>query len=188
MSFGIGPFPLTTTISSMPPTQVPSTVPSVLSCAPISNYTRGRARPSIAQKDMAIDIYSVFDVLNIFCACWFLNRDHLLLLVTFAQKVEAGNDVTWLEVSPQSHSHLVRQAIALAPSSYPLALVKQVMFVFILEVVNNSRASNLDKFVKTLAPQHRLPTSAPAPLLLLDTPAKGLVTPVVPSASVVGPV
>ena len=121
-------FPLTTTISSMLPIQVPSTVPQ------------------------AIDTYSVFDVLNIFRACWFLNRNHLLSLVTFAQKADAGNDITWLEVSPQSHSHLVCQAIALAPSSYPLALVKRVMFIFILEVVNNSLASNLDKFVKTSAP------------------------------------
>ena len=62
------------------------------------------------------------------------------------------NDITWLEVSPQSHSHLVCQAIALAPSSYPLTLVKQVMFIFLLEVVNNSWASNLDKFVKMSAP------------------------------------
>ena len=120
-------FPLTTTIPSMSPTQVPSTVPQ------------------------AVNTYSVFDVLNIFCACWFLNRDHLLTLVTFAQKAEDGNDVSWLEVTPQSHAHLVRQAIALAPTSYPLALVKRVMFVFLLEVVNNFQASTLDKFVKTSA-------------------------------------
>ena len=88
----------------------------------------------------AVNTYSVFDVLNIFCACWFLNCNHLLSLVTFAQKAKAGNNVTWLEVSPQSHSHLVCQAIALAPSSYPLALVKRVMFVFILEVINNSHS------------------------------------------------
>ena len=112
----------------MLPTQVPSTVPQ------------------------AVDTYSVFNVLNIFHARWFLNRDHLLSLVTFAQKAEAGNDVSWLEVTPQSHAHLVHQAIALAPTSYPLALVKWVMFIFLLEVINNSRASTLDKFIKTLAP------------------------------------
>ena len=94
----------------MPPTQVPSTVPQ------------------------AVNTYSVFDVLNTFHAHWFLNYDHLLSLVTFAQKAEAGNDITWLEVFPQSHSHLVCQAITLAPASYPLALVKRVMFVFLLEV------------------------------------------------------
>jgi len=124
---GIPSFPLTTTIPSMSPTQVPSTIPQ------------------------AINTYSVFNVLNIYRSRWFLNRNHLLSLVTFAQKAEDGNDISWLEVTPQSHAHLVHQAIALAPTSYPLALVKQVIFVFLLEVVNNSQASTLDKFVKTLA-------------------------------------
>jgi len=98
----------------MLPTQVPSTIPQ------------------------AVDTYSVFDVLNIYRSHWFLNHNHLLSLVTFAQKAKDGNDISWLEVTPQSHAHLVRQAIALAPTSYPLALVKRVMFVFLLEVVNNS--------------------------------------------------
>ena len=45
--------------------------------------------PSTAAQ--AIDTYSVFDILNIFRTCWFLNRDHLLLLVTYAQKADAGS-------------------------------------------------------------------------------------------------
>jgi len=89
-------FPLTTTIPSMSPTQVPSTAPQ------------------------AVDAYLVFDILNIFRSCWFLNHEHLLLLVTFAQKAEASNDISWLEVTPQSYSHLVRQALALVPPSLPL--------------------------------------------------------------------
>ena len=101
----------------------------------------------------AVNAYSVFDILNIFRTCWFLNCEHLLSLVTFAQKAEDGNDISWLEVTPQSHSHLVCQALALVPPSYPLALTKWVMFVFLLEAVNNSYRSNLDKFVKTLASQ-----------------------------------
>ena len=67
-------------------------------------------------------------------------------------------------------------------------LVKQVIFVFLLEVVNNSQASNLDKFVKTLASQCWLPASALTLSLLLDTSAKGPVTPVAPLALVIGPV
>ena len=54
--------------------------------------------PSTAAQ--AVDTYLVFDILNIFRAHWFLNHDHLLSLVTFAQKADAGNDVSWLEVSP----------------------------------------------------------------------------------------
>ena len=50
---------------------------------------------------------------------------------------------------------------ALAPPSYPLSLLKRVMFTFLLEVVN-SCGSVLDKFVKTSAP-HWCCTPAPAP-------------------------
>jgi len=121
----------------------------------------------------AVDTYSVFNVLNIFCACWFLNPKHLLGLVTFAQKVGDGNNITWLEVTPSSHAHLVCQAIALAPPSYPLTLLKWVMFSFLLEVIN-ARGSSLDKFVKTSAPC-RCRAPAPAPPTLPVTPEKGLV-------------
>ena len=120
-------------VSSLP---APSALPS---CAPVSDHARGRARPSVAQTPLsaAVDVYSVFDVLNIFRARWFINRPHILSLALFAQKAGEGNEVTWVEFSPQSHSHLVKQALALAPPSYPLALVKRVMFSFLLEVVNS---------------------------------------------------
>jgi len=98
---------------------------------------------------MAADtVYSVFNILNIFCTCWLLNHKHLLSLVVFAQKAEDGNKVTWVKFTPQAHSHLVCQALALAPTSYLLALTKQVMFVFLLEVVNDCRARPLASFIK----------------------------------------
>ena len=145
-------------VSSLP---APSALPS---CAPISNHARGRARPSIAQTPLsaAVDVYSVFDVLNIFRAQWFVNRPHILSLALFAQKAREGNEVTWVKFSPQSHSHLVKQALALAPPSYPLALVKRVMFSFLLEVVNSPDLS-LGQFTKASAPRHRRRAPIPAP-------------------------
>ena len=145
-------------VSSLP---APSALPS---CAPVSDHARGRARPSVAQTPLsaAVDVYSVFDVLNIFHARWYINRPHILSLALFAQKAGEGNEVTWVEFSPQSHSHLVKQALALAPPSYPLTLVKRVMFSFLLEVVN-SLDSTLGQFTKASAPRRRRRTPIPAP-------------------------
>ena len=108
---------------------------------------------------------SVFDVLNIFRARWFLNREHLLSLILSAVKGGDDNEVMWIDLLPQAHSHLLRQAKNLAPPSYPSALLKRVMFVYLLEVVNASRPSTVDKFVKTSAPRRRraLPLVPPSP-------------------------
>jgi len=157
----------------------PSAPPS---CAPVSDHAQGQAQPSVAQTTplATVDVYSVFDVLNIFRARWFLNRAHLLSLVLFAQKAGEGNEVSWVKFSPQSHSHLVRQALALAPPSYPLTLVKRVMFSFLLEVVN-SPDSSLGQFTKALALRRRRRASTPAPSRL-PAPSGGLVRASRPSA------
>jgi predicted RNA-binding Zn-ribbon protein involved in translation (DUF1610 family) len=76
---------------------------------------------------------SVFDIHNIFRRRWFLSRDHLLTNVISAQKAEDGN-ISWVEFTPQYHSHLVKCAVALVP--HPVAKVKKVMFVYILELLN----------------------------------------------------
>ena len=85
-------------VSSLPAT---SALPS---CAPISDHARGQAQPSITQTSLSatIDIHSVFNVLNIFRACWFLNCDHLLSLVVFAKKSDVGNKISWVEFTPQA--------------------------------------------------------------------------------------
>ena len=103
-------------VSSLPATS------TLLSCAPISNHARGWARPSITQISLSttINIYSVFNMLTIFHAHWFVNRMHILSLALFAQKAREGNEVTRVEFSPQSHSYLVKQALALAPPLLPL--------------------------------------------------------------------
>ena len=131
--------------------------------------------PSTASTPL-IDHPSVFEVLNLFRACWFLNREHLMSLTLAAVKGSDNNDITWIDLLPSSHTHLLGQAKNLAPPSYPLPLLKRVMFTFLLEVIN-SQGRNLDQFVKTLAPrQHRAPAPAPSP-----PPIVG------PSASAVGP-
>ena len=76
---------------------------------------------------------SVFDILNIFCRRWFLPRSHLLTNVSMAQKAVDGK-ISWVEFTPQYHSHLVKCAVALVP--HPIQVVKKVMFVYILELLN----------------------------------------------------
>ena len=57
---------------------------------------------------------SVFDIHNIFRRRWFLSRAILLTNVISAQKDEDGN-ISWVEFSPQYHSHLVKCAVTLVP-------------------------------------------------------------------------
>ena len=112
-----------------------------------------------------IDHPSVFDVLNLFRACWFLNHKHLISLILAAVKGSDNNNITWINLLPNSHTHLLCQAKALPPPSYPLPILKRVLFTFLLEVVN-SQGSTLNKFVKTSAPCRHcvLPPLAPSSL------------------------
>ncbi|KAI0281900.1 hypothetical protein BC826DRAFT_1067393 [Russula brevipes] len=75
----------------------------------------------------------VFDIHNIFCHRWFLSRTNLLTNVISAQKDEDGN-ISWVEFTPLYHSHLVKCTVALVP--HPVLKVKKVMFVYILELLN----------------------------------------------------
>jgi hypothetical protein len=75
----------------------------------------------------------VFDILNTFHHCWFLSWDHLMANTVSAQKAEDGK-LSWVEFTPQFHSHLVKCAVALVPR--PVRKVKRVLFVFILELLN----------------------------------------------------
>ena len=76
---------------------------------------------------------SVFNILNIFRRRWFLSWANLLANVISAQKAEDRN-ISWVEFTPQFHSHLVKCAVALVPC--PVPRVKKVMFAFILELLN----------------------------------------------------
>jgi len=72
-------------------------------------------------------------ILNTFRHRWFLSRTHLLANVISAQKAEDGN-ISWVEFTPQYHSHLVNCAIALVP--HPVLKVEKVLFGYILELLN----------------------------------------------------
>jgi hypothetical protein len=76
---------------------------------------------------------SVFDILNTFQCCWFISTDHLRTTVLSAQKAKDGK-FFWVEFTPQFHAHLVKCTVALVP--HPLHKVKQVMFVYLLELLN----------------------------------------------------
>ena len=94
---------------------------------------KGRVKPSPASPG-GVEL-SVFDILNIFRRRWFLSRSHLLTNIISAQKAEDGN-IFWVEFLPPFHAHLVKCAIALVPHPVPVAKVKKVMFVFVLELLN----------------------------------------------------
>jgi hypothetical protein len=51
-----------------------------------------------------------------------------------AQKAKDRN-VSWVKFTSQFHSHLVKCAIALVP--HPIQKVKRVMFVYLLELLND---------------------------------------------------
>jgi hypothetical protein len=76
---------------------------------------------------------SMFDILNTFQHCWFISVDHLRTTVLLAQKAKDGKKF-WVEFTSQFHTHLVKCAVALVP--HPLHKVKQVMFVYLLELLN----------------------------------------------------
>ena len=83
---------------------------------------------------------SVFDIVNLFCLRWFLNRDWLLSFVASAQRSESGR-IEWVEFLPDGHVHLVRSAFKLVPPTplVPAAKIKRCMFAFIIEFLNRER-------------------------------------------------
>ena len=78
---------------------------------------------------------SVFDIHNCFRRRWFLSRDWLISQIATAQRT-TGGPIDWVQLKPESHTLLVRSALALCPKSIPVAKVKRVMFAHILEVLN----------------------------------------------------
>src|SRR5579863_8299640 len=99
---------------------------------------KGATLPLASPKDVEL---SVFDILNRFRRRWFVNRTSLVANATSAQKDESGN-FSWVEFTPQYHSHLVKCAVALVP--HPVLKVKKVLFVYILELLNQE--GHLDFF------------------------------------------
>ena len=109
-----------------------SPVDTVMAHTP-AQKPKGQVKPS-KPLPVVVDLL-VFDILNIFRRRWFLSRSHLVANVTSAQKAEDGK-ISWVEFPPPFHAHLVKCALALVPRPVPTAKVKRVMFVFVLELLN----------------------------------------------------
>ena len=114
-----------------PQDTIMAVTPSSSSSGPDQAAVKGGAKPNRSPSGN-VDL-SVFDVLNIFRRRWFLSRANLLANTISAQKAEDGN-ISWVEFTPQYHSHLVKCAVALVP--HPVLMVKKVMFVYVLELLN----------------------------------------------------
>ena len=112
---------------------VPSEPSHTMTAHTPAKNPKGQVKPSTTSSG-GVEL-SVFDILNIFRRRWFLSRSHLLTNVISAQKAEDGN-ISWVEFLPPFHAHLVKCAIALVPHPVPVAKVKKVMFVFVLELLN----------------------------------------------------
>ena len=76
--------------------------------------------------------------LRTFRSCWFLNKDWLISFVASAQHTKPNSPITWVEFMPKGHTHLVRSALKLVPVTkhLPLAKIKEVMFIFLVETLN----------------------------------------------------
>ena len=124
----------------IPPSPAPKQVipSSSAPLLPSSGPDRPAAKGGASSRRLSPEVVdlSVFDVLNIFRCRWFLSRANLLANAISAQKAEDGN-ISWVEFTPPFHSHLVKCAVALVPHrACPVPMVKRVMFVFILELLN----------------------------------------------------
>ena len=78
--------------------------------------------------------------LKTFRSCWHLDKGWLISFIASAQRKTPTSPITWVEFMPQGHTHLVRSALKLVSPSktLPVAKIKEVMFQFILEVLNES--------------------------------------------------
>ena len=131
------------TVPTKGPEPPHSPVDTVMAQTP-AQKPKGRVKPLSNSSSELVELL-VFDILNIFRRRWFLSRSHLLANVISAQKAEDGN-ISWVEFSSPYHAHLVKCAIALMPHPVPgvkvlthpvpVAKVKGVMFVFVLELLN----------------------------------------------------
>ena len=93
-----------------------------------------------------------------FCSCWHLDKGWLISFVASAQHKMPTSPITWVEFMPQGHTHLVRSALKLVSptKALPVAKIKEVMFAFVLEVLNESvPRANFFKARKAVKPRKR---------------------------------
>ena len=114
-------FPSTTTIGHR---AMSSGVPPVLS----SQAEQPKCSPPSAE-ELCI---------RTFHSCWHLDKGWLVSFVASAQCKMPTSLISWVKFMPQGHTHLVRSALKLISltKALPIAKIKEVMFAFILEVLN----------------------------------------------------
>ena len=97
------------------------------------------------------DDLSVFDLMAILLAWWFLNRSHLASNIISAQH-GPNSDINWVKFAAPFHTHLIKCATALLPPQLcSMKQLKGVLFAYMLEVLN-SLVSTLAQFKrKTLS-------------------------------------
>ena len=98
--------------------------------------------------------------LKTFRSCWHLDKSWLISFVASAQRKMPTSPITWVEFMPQGHTHLVRSALKLVSptKSLPVAKIKEVMFTFVLDVLNESApCADFFKARKAAKPRKRTP-------------------------------
>ena len=98
--------------------------------------------------------------LKTFRACWLIDKSWLISFVASALRVTPSSAISWVEFMPQGHTHLVRSTLKLVPptKALPIAKIKEVMFQFILEVLNDSAPSAAEFFKARKAKKPRART------------------------------
>jgi hypothetical protein len=76
----------------------------------------GMQQPLSGQTD-----HSVFDILKIFRVWWFLLQDSIISNIILAQK-DPDSAYTWVELTSQYYSYLIRLALRLIPQLLELSL------------------------------------------------------------------
>src|SRR6267142_1078423 len=136
------------------PLSPPATPPAKqLKLAPPSPPALGPPPPP-SIREMEEDGPSIFDILNVFRCQWFLNRDHLLANILSVQKDDAGK-IFWVDFLPPFHTRLMHRALALLPPLCPVVKGKQVMFVYLLEVIAGEGPMTFFDLLKKRMPKAR---------------------------------
>ena len=111
-----------------------STVPTV----PSSQAPKPKHSPPTAEEQC----------LQTFRSCWLIDKSWLISFVVSAQHATPSSAISWVKFMPQGHTHLVWSALKLVPptKALPITKIKEVMFQFILEVLNDSTPSAVEFF------------------------------------------
>ena len=93
-----------------------------------------------------------------FHSCWHLDKGWLVSFVASAQRKTPTSPISWVEFMPQGHTHLVHSALKLVSptKALPIAKIKEVMFAFVLEVLNEfAPRADFFKACKAAKPRKR---------------------------------